>query len=386
MRPRKRSDSARHRVDESDCGSYMMARHSWPAAEATDRSLIRKIRDLPKVDLHRHLTGSISARAAIAVARRHSLPLPVWDEAALDQQLAIHARPGSLRDYFRPWTVLNDLFTSTETTFELVSHVLAEAAADNVVYLELRMAPRSLVADSNLPLTTFLEAASSAIAQAQAPITRGILGLPRHALIGQTSAELRGLFQRILNAIRDHGNGFFVGVDLNGDEALADGSGYRWFFESAKDAGLRVTVHAGELGSAENVRIAIAELGADRIGHGTAALRDLNLTAELAWRGTVLEVCPTSNVLLGVFPTVAALPIWLMKNSGVRFTINTDNPARCRTTLSNELHAVARAFDFSIEDICELTRTAMDASFLDDRMKVSLVRRLADYRSLQRSA
>jgi len=342
-----------------------------------------QIQNLPKIDLHRHLTGSISARSAIEVATRHGLPLPTFDLFELEALLTIRAQPGSLRDYFKPWSILNNLFVSSQTTFELVSHVLIDAAADKVEYLELRMAPRSLVGNSALPLPEFISAAANAVTQTPSPVTRCILGLPRHALLNKSEHELHAIFRRVMDSIRDDGKGVFVGVDLNGDESLSDGRAFRTFFATARQSGLHVTIHAGELGDSENVRIALAELGATRVGHGTAALGDWDVAAELARRGTVLELCPTSNVFLGTIESIAALPVYFMQSMGIRYTVNTDNPARCGITLSDELYAFARAFDLTLEDVKMLTAVALQAAFVDEATKRLLDERINAKTSLR---
>jgi adenosine deaminase len=120
------------------------------------------------------------------------------------------------------------------------------------------------------------------------------------------------------------------------------------------------------------VRAALRDLGVERIGHGVRAIEDLALVDELAERGTVLEVCPGSNVALGVYPDMRAHPIARLRDRGVRVTVSTDDPPFFHTTMAKEYEALHDAFDWDKGVFAALNQTALDAAFCDADTKTRL--------------
>jgi adenosine deaminase len=139
---------------------------------------------------------------------------------------------------------------------------------------------------------------------------------------------------------------------------------------------LPVTVHAGEVGSAESVIYAIEHLNAIRIGHGVAAAKNIAAMKILADRKCVLEICPTSNKMLGVISEIGELPLRIFQHNGVQFVMCTDNPALCRTSMSEELFKVAKAFSLSISDVAEYVQRSADAAFADRATKEMISKKL----------
>jgi adenosine deaminase len=147
----------------------------------------------------------------------------------------------------------------------------------------------------------------------------------------------------------------------------------------AAQGGLRRTVHAGESSGPEGVRDAISYLGAERIDHGVRAIEDPSLVAELADRGIPLNVCPHSNVALGLYPSRAEHPIDALRQAGVRVSVNTDDPGLFGCRLDEEYAANAAAFHWDQEVARQLARTSIEASFADQDTKVRLLRELETY-------
>jgi adenosine deaminase len=144
----------------------------------------------------------------------------------------------------------------------------------------------------------------------------------------------------------------------------------------AREAGLRITAHAGEWGGPESVREAIDDLRAERVGHGVRAIENLSLVDELAARGTVLEVCPGSNVSLGVYPDWSAHPIAKLRARGVKVTVSTDDPPFFHTSMVNEYEQLNRAFGWDQADFAALNQTAIDAAFCDEATRIKVKKRL----------
>jgi adenosine deaminase len=190
-------------------------------------------------------------------------------------------------------------------------------------------------------------------------------------------------FERILAAI-DAQRKWFVGVDLTGLVDTVQGNAFEHFFKEAHRRKLGITIHAGEgnFGSSRSVRYAVETLCASRIGHGVAAAHRRDTLALLAEHDCTLEICPKSNVLLGVVGSVSQLPLRVFDRSKVPYVICTDNPARCATTLSEELCEIAKPpFEKSIDDIAKMMVTAVKASFADDNTKRRVLERVGENRS-----
>jgi adenosine deaminase len=164
-----------------------------------------------------------------------------------------------------------------------------------------------------------------------------------------------------------------VGFGVAGDEA-APLSPYRAVVERAAAAGVHLVHHAGETGGAASVREALDVGRAERIGHGIRSLEDSELVARLRHDRVPLEVCPSSNVVLGLAPSLAAHPLQELVEAGLVVTLNTDIPAITGRTLSAEYAAVRDAFGCTDEELAEFARAAVDASFAPPETKTGLHR------------
>jgi adenosine deaminase len=165
-------------------------------------------------------------------------------------------------------------------------------------------------------------------------------------------------------------------LDLAGDEAGFPSTPFEGLLSKAKDAGLGITVHAGEWSGAENVRVAIENLQAERIGHGIHVLDDPEVTHEAAQRGVVFEVSLTSNWKTGAVPELGAHPIKEMIQAGLSVVLATDDPGIFDTTLSGESLLARERFNFSLDSIKAFNMTALQAMFLPPRKKKALEKEL----------
>jgi adenosine deaminase len=176
---------------------------------------------------------------------------------------------------------------------------------------------------------------------------------------------------RELEALLAHRDDF-VALDLAGDEARVPGELFVEHFRRGRDAGWRITVHAGEAGGAPRVWQAVRELGAERIGHGTRAQEDLALLDMLAERRIGIESSLTSNVQTSTVPSYTAHPLRLFLERGILATINTDDPAVSNIDLPYELRVAAPTAGLTPEQIRQAQRNAVEIAFLDDDEKVAL--------------
>jgi len=260
---------------------------------------------------------------------------------------------------------------SPEDFHRLTLAVLEESAANGVVYAETFLSPDFCGGRDVGAWKEYLHAIQEAadIAEKQSGIMlRGIITCIRH--FGPDKAR-----ETALCAAETAGD-WIVGFGMGGDEGQGKQRDFLYAFEMAREAGLRLTTHAGEFGGPASVRDGLRDLQVERIGHGVRAIEDPALVDELAQSGVVLEVCPGSNVWLGLYPTLRDHPIERLMKAGVKVTISTDDPPFFHTTMRQEYEGLERAFGWDAEVFMGLNRTAAEAAFCDAATRKKLMERL----------
>ena len=316
---------------------------------------------LPKAELHRHLEGSLRLRSLFEIARTEqlTLPAPTVEHFRALVQVRQH-EPFTAENFLSKFRVLRLFYRSPEIIQRLTAEVVADAAADNIRYLELRFTPVALTRARGFSLSEVMDwvtASANEAARQHGMVLRLIVSVNRHEPPG-LAAEVAEL------AVSFRSRGV-VGLDLAGDESRYPAAPFAPIFREAKAAGLHITVHAGEWGPAANVTEAIENLHAERIGHGIRVLEDPNAVALARERGVVFEVCPTSNYQSGVVPSLEAHPLPKMLAAGLRVTLNTDDPSISGIDLSHEFAVAHEALGLSPATLWECTATALNAAFLN---------------------
>jgi adenosine deaminase len=164
-----------------------------------------------------------------------------------------------------------------------------------------------------------------------------------------------------------------VGLCLTGIEGTVPVEEFLPFRAAARRLGLGFEVHAGEMGPPASIVESLDVLDADRIGHGVAAIRDAELLDRLVRERVVLDVCPSSNVVLGLYPSLEAHPVAAFWRAGVNMTISSDDPPFVHTTLTDELRHVVRLGGLTRDDLAELQRRAARHSFASPEAKTGLL-------------
>jgi aminodeoxyfutalosine deaminase len=177
-----------------------------------------------------------------------------------------------------------------------------------------------------------------------------------------------------------------VAFGIGGDEERGPAALFTDIYREAREAGLRLTAHAGEAVGPESIRKAVELLGAERIGHGLTAIQDPGVMALLRERRIPLEVCPTSNVATGLIARVEDHPLPRFLEAGLVVTLNSDDPAMFGTSLESEFVQAAKAFSLSRAQIVQFCENAIRYSFLPERDKQRLLRELSQAVGVQRSA
>ena len=170
-------------------------------------------------------------------------------------------------------------------------------------------------------------------------------------------------------------NPLITGFNMAGEERMGRVADYARAFDIARDAGLGLTIHAGEVSGAFSVSDALDLVRPSRIGHGVRAIEDPALVERLVELGTVLEVCPGSNIALQVFPDFESHPLKALKAAGVRVCINSDDPPFFKTSLAREYDIAAEIMGFSDAEIDAMTRVAIEAAFVDEATRGALLAR-----------
>jgi adenosine deaminase len=237
--------------------------------------------------------------------------------------------------------------------------------------MELRFTPVALSRAERFPLhdvINWVVASSKEAASKYNVNVKLIASVNRHE-----SAEIA---EQVAWLAADHMKDGIVALDLAGNEAEFPSQPFYGIFKEARQAGLHVTIHAGEWGPAAHIREAIEQLGAERIGHGVRVLEDADITALVKERNTAFEVCITSNYQSGVVEALEAHPLVKMFENGINVTINTDDPSISRITLSHEYYIACDELHMPQYTLKERIIAAAQAGFLPENEKENLISQL----------
>jgi adenosine deaminase len=317
-----------------------------------------KISALPKVELHCHL--ELTARRSLLRELLVSKGLKL-DDAAFQAKYYITEPMADLPSVLNKFFSHRDLLSSPEIVERMTYEACEDMANDGVKILELRYAPSFLSeAHDTLSPEALHEAIVKGCARAEADfdIATGLICTLQRI---KTAEENEHWLNFALDRLDD-----FMAMDLADDEVGYGAGPFIPLFQRAKEAGLGVTIHAGEpagCGASKNIAEAVTELGADRIGHGVQILEDPAVVELIASRGIPLELCPTSNWLTGAVPSLEAHPFLDIMKAGIKTTINTDDPSIMATDINKEYMALA-AQGMTLEQMVQCNAWAAEASFI----------------------
>jgi len=328
--------------------------------------MLRPIAALPKAHLHLHFTGSMRHPTLVDLAKEHGIHLP----EALAEEWPPELSAADERGWFR-FQRLYDIARSAIRTEADVRRLLTEAAedeqAEGSAWLEIQIDPSGYAARFG-GLTPMLELVLDA---AQAAATASNIGIgiivaanrTKHPLEARTLARL---------ATRYAGRGV-IGFGLSSDERRGVVAEFEPAFRIAARAGLISVPHGGELAGPASVRACLDELHADRIGHGVSAARDPGLLARLADRQITLEVCPTSNVALGVAPTEHDVPLRTLLQAGIPVALGADDPLLFGPRLTAQYELARHVHGFSDAELAEVARMSITGSAAPPGVKEHLL-------------
>jgi len=325
-------------------------------------------RSIPKVELHRHLEGSLRLSTMREIAQQYDLDLP-YDDVPKFRSLVqvIEGEQFNFQNFLSKFTTLRNFYQSPEIIRQVTREAIADAALDNIRYMELRFTPVALTRIKEFPLSEAMDwvvETAKAVSKEYSITTRLIASVNRHESIELAEAVAELAVERIPRGI--------VGIDLAGSEAEFPGAEFEPVFRHAQESGLRVTIHAGEWGGPEMIDLAINTLRAERIGHGVRVLEDQNVVRLAREKQIAFEVCPTSNYQSGVVAALADHPLPQMLDAGLLCTLNTDDPGISRIDLSDEYEIGSKVLGLSEQELIELVLNAVHCSFLPGEEKILL--------------
>ena len=322
-------------------------------------------RPFPKIELHLHLEGAAPPTLIKQMAFEKKLDFSniFTPEGEYDYRDFLH--------FLEVYEAATSVLTGPEEFKRLTKAVLVESASHGVIYTEAFLSPDFCGGRDVGAWREYLHAIREAADEARAEHgieMRGIITAIRH--FGGELARETAL------CAQETAGDFITGFGMGGDEKSGHPMDFAYAFDMAREAGLRLTTHAGEWGGAEEVRASLDALKVERIGHGVQSIDDPALVTRLVEEGTVLEVCPGSNVFLGVYPDLTAHPIERLHADGVKVTVSTDDPPFFRTTMTREYEDLERVFGWDAARFTEVNLVAADAAFCDEKTRTALREKL----------
>ena len=324
------------------------------------------IPDLPKAELHLHLEGAASPDLVRRLATRNGMTLP---DDLFDAAGRFHWT--DFLHFLKVYDIASSVIVTPQDYRDLTFEYLCGIAAEGTVYAELMSSPDH-AAQAGLSYTDHLDGIAQGIVDATAAC-----GIEARIIV--TCVRHFGV-ERALAVVRDvvaHPHPLVTGFGMGGDEAGFPPGRFAEVFRRAHgDAGLSCHVHAGEFGGPESVREALDTLPVTRLGHGVRSIEDPALVRALADRGIVLEVCPTSNVATGVYASYADHPLPALLAAGVRCTLSSDDPPYFDTSVGQEYGHARTDMGLTDDQLRACTRTALEAAFVDEATRATLLTRL----------
>lgn len=326
----------------------------------------RDLATLPKAHLHLHFTGSMRPPTLLELAAKHGVRLPAALTSGRPPQLHATDEKGWFR-FQRLYDVARSCVRDEDDVRRLVHEAAQDDAREGSRWLEIQVDPTSYAVHLG-GLTPTLEIVLDAARDASAETGVGVAVVVaasriRHPLDARTLARL---------AARYAGAGV-VGFGLSNDERRGATEEFAAAFRIARAAGLASVPHSGELLGPQNVRVALDHLAPDRIGHGVRSVEDPAVLAEVVRRGIVLEVCPGSNVALGVYAGPEAVPLVTLVEAGARIALGADDPLLFGTRLLDQYVTAREVHGLDDAALAELARASIRGSRAPLALQVHLL-------------
>jgi len=321
----------------------------------------------PLIDLHRHLDGNVRLETILDLGRQHDLPLPAWDLEGLRPHVQVTEPQPGVMAFIAKFKWMTGVLVDTDACRRVAYENVQDAQREGIDYVELRFSPWFMAEPHGLDPSGVVEAVADGVAAGVRDF--GV----KVNLIGILSRTYGpDVAWKELDALLQHRHRL-VAVDLAGDEATWPGDLFVAHLRRARDAGWRVTVHAGEVAGPESVWQAIRDLEATRIGHAVRAIEDAALLDYMAEHQIGIESNLTSNVQTSTVPGYASHPLRTFLERGLLASINTDDPGVSGIDLRHEYEVAAPAAGLTAAQTHQAQRNALATAFLPADEKDALV-------------
>lgn len=322
---------------------------------------------LKKAELHVHLEGTITPELAAKLAQRNKLTLPNG-LVAPDGKSYLSK---DFLDFLHVYDTLAALIKHPQDYYDITFDYLKSRAQKNAIYVEMMYSPDHAELSSGIPSVEHLTAIQEAIDDAKT----------QHGIIGRiivTAVRHFGVEAAERVAQQTHKDRFpcVTGFGLGGDEAKFPPKLFTKAYHIAADAGLQCTVHAGEFAPASGMVEAMENLPIRRIGHGVNSIYSPETMAMVKDKDITLELCPTSNVFLGLFKNISEHPFPKFYDAGIKVSISSDDPPFMSTTLEQEYEHVQSTYGYSDETMNKITRMAINSAFVDEKTRKELLAKI----------
>ena len=328
--------------------------------------------DLPKIDLHCHLDGSVRPSTIIDLANEQNIQIPSQDHEHINQLMIAPETCQDLGEYLKRFELPLSVM-QTSVGLERISYELfADAAAENVKYLEVRFGPQ-LHQESGLSFDDIIHSVVSGMQRAEAEFD-----IKGNYILSMLRTFPKDNIKAVLDAGAPYLGKGVVAFDLAGAELAGFCHEFVEYADYAKALGYHITIHAGEQGVGQNVFDAISLLNAERIGHGIDIKGHEAAYALVKGNDVALETCPSSNIQTKAVPKLSEHPIQDFYLDKLAVTINTDNRTVSNTTMTAEVKKVVEEFQLTEQDYLKIYQISVDKSFATDEVKEGLLLKIAN--------
>lgn len=332
-------------------------------------TVLEHIKRIPKVELHRHLDGSVRVETLRDAAIKHGFKLPTTDLKKLKKLTQVSPDCSSLTEFLKAFEFFYDFLKFPDVVERISFENCGDAKNENIEYVELRFAP-PLQATQKFSEEEVVKCAISGIKSGmkQFGIKAGLILCIYRSLSEEQNWVTTKLAEKYF------GRGV-VGIDLAGDESRFEVGLYKKFFDYAKDAKIPITCHAGEAAGYKSIKDAIS-LGANRIGHGTRLYENEDLMKEVRDLQIPLEICLTSNKQTQVVHSIKEHPFKKYYDFGIKVTLNTDDPSVSGIDINHEFVLAEKIFGLKISDLEKIILNSVDAAFMQKEEKKVLYKKI----------
>lgn len=333
--------------------------------------------DFPKLDLHLHLDGAISANTIFELAEEREIKLPSNSPEGLVPYVTADADISDVNEYLKKFEIPTTVLQDKPALRRVAREAVINLDRQGIRYAEIRFAPQ-LHTRKNLRQPDVVDAVLEGIYEGQMESENVTIGLILCAMsFGDASLNIKENLEtvRLASDLKERG---VDGIDLAGAECLCPLSDFSYVFDEAKDLNLSYTCHAGDSDGPDSVRTAILDFGAKRIGHGHRIIEDIELCRLATDLGVTLEICLTSNIQCKTQASYKTHPAKKLLDIGVKVTINTDNPVIAGVTLDSEYDIAVLQGGFSMNDLIKANINSVEAAFMSPDLKKKLLGELSE--------